>query len=494
MDGALARDLETIVLRAMDPDPIRRYGTARALAEDVRRAARGEAVVARRDSTAYAVHRRVRRALAGNRPMALVSAWVVGVVLSVAVSWVAFHGTSAAHLGEWLLRRGTPGAAAVTRFERVRIADIGAGPGPAEVAVAAGISGVTPGERPSWRRLHGEVITRLARAGAVCIASDVYFTTDSLAHDDALVAGVRAARGCSPPVPVVFASKTWWLGEGERPAVTGALLGEPWPEFGGISLPKAGALRHLDAAVSRDGVRWQAHLALQAFCQSVHPGARGVLSVDSHAGRLSVDFEEVGPDGRVRAVGEPVVLPLTDVGDAVEGLGLRGTDQTALVEVGVPGSAERDAATWSYGRVLAASREELAAWAGGRVVLLCDSVNDEKVRESGEPVAGAYYIASGIEQLARRAACPTPGMLVSLSVLGFVVAAGVAIACVQSRTWMIGACVAAGVLVCLACGLLYGSGLSLVNPVGPLVSLFFGVVSGVVLVPRRSRVFPGSVA
>ena len=52
LDGRIPRDLETIVLKAIDKDPDRRYPTADALAEDLRRFLDDEPIQARRTSTA----------------------------------------------------------------------------------------------------------------------------------------------------------------------------------------------------------------------------------------------------------------------------------------------------------------------------------------------------------------------------------------------------------------------------------------------------------
>jgi len=54
-------DLETIVARAMEKDRERRYSSAGALAEDLRRCLTGEAIEARRDSTLYVLSRGLRR-------------------------------------------------------------------------------------------------------------------------------------------------------------------------------------------------------------------------------------------------------------------------------------------------------------------------------------------------------------------------------------------------------------------------------------------------
>ncbi len=83
----LRGDLDTIVLRAMHPDPERRYSTAETLAQDLRRHLDGEPVLARPDSVGY----RARKFVARNR-IAVAAAVLVLMALAgglLATSWQA---------------------------------------------------------------------------------------------------------------------------------------------------------------------------------------------------------------------------------------------------------------------------------------------------------------------------------------------------------------------------------------------------------------------
>lgn len=73
LSRALAGDLDTIVLRALRKDATERYATVNALAEDIERFLRGEAILARRDSLIY----RGRKFMWRNR----VAIGVAGIVL-----------------------------------------------------------------------------------------------------------------------------------------------------------------------------------------------------------------------------------------------------------------------------------------------------------------------------------------------------------------------------------------------------------------------------
>lgn len=61
IDSGISPDLETICLKAMDRDPARRYASAGAMAEDLRRCRDGEPIVARQVSMIGRVARRMRR-------------------------------------------------------------------------------------------------------------------------------------------------------------------------------------------------------------------------------------------------------------------------------------------------------------------------------------------------------------------------------------------------------------------------------------------------
>jgi tetratricopeptide (TPR) repeat protein/tRNA A-37 threonylcarbamoyl transferase component Bud32 len=61
LNPELPADLETIILKALEREPSRRYATAEALADDLRRYLDGEPVDARPASTAYRLYRRVRK-------------------------------------------------------------------------------------------------------------------------------------------------------------------------------------------------------------------------------------------------------------------------------------------------------------------------------------------------------------------------------------------------------------------------------------------------
>jgi serine/threonine-protein kinase len=79
---SLDRDLETLILKAMDKDPARRYASAGALAKDLENYLQGEAIEARPAGAAYRLYRRVRkypaRAAAVVAAAAALAFWAAG--------------------------------------------------------------------------------------------------------------------------------------------------------------------------------------------------------------------------------------------------------------------------------------------------------------------------------------------------------------------------------------------------------------------------------
>jgi eukaryotic-like serine/threonine-protein kinase len=74
----LAGDLDTIVQKALAPEPLRRYGSAEALAEDLRRHLQGRPVLARPDTAGYRLGKFVRRHRAGVAAAAVILLSLVG--------------------------------------------------------------------------------------------------------------------------------------------------------------------------------------------------------------------------------------------------------------------------------------------------------------------------------------------------------------------------------------------------------------------------------
>src|SRR5262249_22764942 len=94
LDGRIPRDLETIVLTAIDKDPARRYATADTMADDLRRFLADEPIRARQASAAERYWRWARRnpiiaVLGGVLTAVLVVATVVSLIVAARMAGLA---------------------------------------------------------------------------------------------------------------------------------------------------------------------------------------------------------------------------------------------------------------------------------------------------------------------------------------------------------------------------------------------------------------------
>lgn len=132
VDGLKRRlrgDLDTIVLKAMQPAPSRRYASAEAFLADVKRHLAGQAVEARRDSLAYRagkfVHRhRLGVSLAAAFLALLVSATVAISVLQVRASRERDTAEAVAQFLEGLFEASDPYARTEQRLDTLRALDL----------------------------------------------------------------------------------------------------------------------------------------------------------------------------------------------------------------------------------------------------------------------------------------------------------------------------------------------------------------------------------
>jgi eukaryotic-like serine/threonine-protein kinase len=85
--AALRGDLDTIVLKALRKEPVRRYQSARELSEDLRRHLEGRPVTARADAVGYRAGKFVRRNRAGVTAAVLIAASLIGGI--VTTTWQA---------------------------------------------------------------------------------------------------------------------------------------------------------------------------------------------------------------------------------------------------------------------------------------------------------------------------------------------------------------------------------------------------------------------
>ncbi|HEY7160695.1 MAG TPA: tetratricopeptide repeat protein, partial [Acidobacteriota bacterium] len=82
INGNIPSDLETIVLKCLEKEPVRRYETARALSQDLQRYLEGEPILARRASISYRIGKKARK----HRALVIVSAIAFAIIAGLIIS------------------------------------------------------------------------------------------------------------------------------------------------------------------------------------------------------------------------------------------------------------------------------------------------------------------------------------------------------------------------------------------------------------------------
>jgi WD40 repeat protein len=207
LDPRVPRDLETIVLKAMDKEPARRYPSAEALAEDLRRFGDDEPIQARRASRTERLARWARH----NKGVAASLAVIILILLGVAVG----SGVTAVRFGELADEARRQGEAERRARYRANIAAASNALQLHNVAYARRTLETSPEEYRNWEWRHlyqqldgarfvlrtpgsGSPRTAFSPAGALVAVG----TSDGLIRliDAASGAEVRSLRGHTRPV------------------------------------------------------------------------------------------------------------------------------------------------------------------------------------------------------------------------------------------------------------------------------------------------------
>ncbi len=473
-------DLAAVIRKALAKDKFARYQSAAELGAELDRFARGEPVRAGRGggwaTVSIALASFVRRR---TRIAALLVALLAALVAATVVVPAAFTRTNAAQRVEsWISAAGARPA----NLDRVAVIRFDSRPGGTDfekLAGALGVEGVKNADLRSYRRLHAELMRRLARAGPAAVGWLPTFRGDEHADAFAEAAGALQAAGCSV-----------WIGvDSFRPADSGpaALSGEiargarvgfvgyfVTPDPGALLVPIAadvGANEPLPSLVL--GVGASARHRGLGVSLGLMPEESAVRVRASRASAGAFQASWLTREDRVR------VFAVTPLGAPVPEQGLESSDVVAVVRVDA--AAARDAgeiATLDYERALSSSESELRERLGGRVVLVGDAGAREAMIPAGggAPVWAAHMYAAATDMLlsAARPLVRSPGSLETDAITLGAALLGVGV------VWRGRAAVAALALAALTLGLAAGSVALLraadylCNPVVPVLAACLG--------------------
>lgn len=410
----ISPDVETIVLRCLQKDRNRRYQTAGELARDIERFLAGEPIAARRDSTWYLLRIRARAVV--RRHPALTCAAIVVLATLLAHYWpgvpLIYSWTRANSMFERFACRHQPASEPTLLADRVCVVAITDRTDLAGIAAQVGLDADTVTRNPQClRRAHGQLMTRLAAAGAAVVAWDIQFRGDS-PYDTEFADGVRALReaGCD----VIVAVDTWPLAPGSFPALSQAIRSATRWGCAPAGLTPQKPWRVLLAAQHGADDPLPSLSAL-LFAARRRPGCDVELSLDPTREIVTLRYRRRTKSGLVN---EPVPYETDDIDVSAiraterddPSFGLRRGDRVAYYLLTLPPDDVLARATCEYGQVFNASPDELRRELGGRVVILGDRRDAGRVygTPDGRQLWGAYAHAVAADMLLRGASIRIP--------------------------------------------------------------------------------------
>lgn len=493
-------DLETIVHRAVERDRERRYRTAADLAEDLRRFLRGESIQARRDSAWYVFIKSLRAWVRSNRSLYIAAMVLIASAIAYwGGTWLFFQKTQFAKFGEVPLFWATPSL--LDRLDHVSIIILPEGMDIEAVANHAGVDGVTAGQVPSARRLHGRLMARLAEAGPRAVVWDVQFNNPS-PHDEHFIAGVDELA--KRRIPVITALAGFTPRTPEWYAKSSAIMRHPNVYPGEMHASQASetipfltcqiAMRRGDAEPLLSG-------PVQAWAASRRPGSgfRSELSFQEDFFELKwFDRDAEGRSGETVQLRERIPQSfIKQEGDFATGdakLGEQAGDICAHRSIEAPTLAQLAPATITYQDAMAMDMATLTSRVTGKIVVIGNdmigadgkSADIRMQTRHGEVVPGSRLIASAIEGLCRDrflSFISAPGAMLMTLVSGIAGGLMVGILAMRGRNLWAAAAISAGVvlLVLIVLSVITCRYLGLiVNPVVPVTS---GMLSCVAVLP-----------
>lgn len=489
------RDLQTIALRALAKEPLRRYESAGALASDIGRYLAGEPIRARADSAWYRTGSRVRRHVLRHGP----SSYVVGCLLAAAAAWFV----SIPLVYKWTdaHRYFTNFAYSTVRvpvgdalLNNTRVITITDDTEPAVLADKLGVPSFQPTVPASLRALHGLLLKRLAAASCRVVVFDLFFPRESM-HDDAFLEGIEEFRRAGGAVVVM--SARWDLtAPREEPGVApslahavrvGAATGtfsddQPW---------------FVALAAQRGEYETRPSLLLSAIAAYLQPASMFNAVMNRETESLTLQYWQYDPahDRAPRLSASPNQLatswiraepaPRADVG-------LLPGDWVAAWVIRIPEEHELRRITTDYASVFTLSEQELRDRFRDKIVVVGSNRTGDGESfpySGGRTVAGCYGNAVAIETLLKHACIRIPQRMEGAVIpVAAAMVGGMCCSAARRRRWKTLLLGIALYAVCFLCSTLaYRWGQVLFDPAIPA----FAAIMGMVICREISRVRAG---
>jgi serine/threonine protein kinase len=269
------KDLITIILRGLAPDPRDRYETVAQLQHDLQCYLTGEPISARRANIAYVTRKQIERSMVRHPAIANLTIWILATLVALALTWFIqpFSG-----LDRYLRTQWFPQIAPKFWSDKTQV--IGLDDASylqlESLAKDANLPDVSLDSPKSWRRLHANLMHQLALAKPRAVVWDIYFKSDQPDYDPDFAAGVKALQQAGAVVVTAVRGLT----PGQTPPQS-ELIGSAIDGWGLPDLHAHGEV--VTGGVLALCVPDQApvpSIALRTFLLLAEPGAAHVLSWD----------------------------------------------------------------------------------------------------------------------------------------------------------------------------------------------------------------------
>lgn len=404
-------ELDRIVLKCLRKDRSERYQTAGEVARDLRRYLAGEPVEAKSPSLGYLVRTRTRRAVS----KAPLVTCVLVVLVSAFVGHAAGYVVQSTRLGgamERVMLSTAPSTLVDQSIDHVRLISLGDDADIASMAAAEGVEGVLRSDSRSLRRLHGQLMEKLAHSRCRAVVFDIAFPSET-PHDEAFVEGVRALK--SKGIDVVVGMHKWWQDDG-MPDLSPVLA--PAVSWGCMAAGLDAQAEWRLGLVARRGItNPRPSLALATLAACRQPGWKYDIELDLHDETCELVYwapDAAVPNAR-RWPDRSDRVPLTIMRVARESggsefakfshFGLGEGDTLGEMLLHIPSDPVLAAATLKYQDVLAADTEQLQKWLSGCAVIVADvrtGADPRRPHPDGRVLQACYAHVVGVENLLRQ--------------------------------------------------------------------------------------------
>ncbi len=395
---SIDRELDAIILRAIDTNPAERFQSVKELRDRLADwLSFHRSLPARIGDSARSVGRSASLLFLRSRPIGTAAIVLLCSIVALACSPILFRWTSIA-----VLTQSIPGAAAtLDRIENVRVIDAHDYPALVQLLQKRGIS-IDLGRVGDMRLAWAELARKLAGLGSIrAVGFDLFFTTSHPADSDLLQALTTLADSCDSKC-VVLSMDQWFnvvtplLAGNSRLRVATAKINPPplppappEPPFMQLALRHAG-----DAAALPSFPLVLAGLELRPDCEIR-------VEFQQAMDKVLVTFELRTPSGVwVRSGTDKVELPDQQIQppNQYDGPRFNTGDLLARFAIPLPTQEAIDGCTKSAAEVLEMPAELLRLWIGKRTVIVMGA--EDPVLIGNRMIFPAYLNASVVESLA----------------------------------------------------------------------------------------------